>query len=203
MTLDPKSPRDETLARLLAGRDAPSVLEKERQFEAIFAKIQAPKRPRWQPFAASVGGALCLAAALALWLRTPELASRGPALAEQPELRALCAKPCRQGGALAFEVSGSPKRGFFAAFAQRADGAIVWYLPDASGQSAPLARGNGPAVLDHGVQLGPEQPPGVYEIYGIFSEQPMTRAQIKAALGDDLRGRDGVTVVQRRFEVEP
>ena len=200
MSTDP-NPSDETVARLLSRRNAPSVLEKEQQFERIFAAVSA--RPRWQRWAPLAGAGLAVAAALALWVRTPDFASRGAALTSEPEFRALCAVPCKQGGTLAFELDAPGGPHYFAAFAQRADGAIVWYLPDADAPSQALSRDAKSLVLDRGVQIGSEQPPGSYEIYGVFSSRALTRSEIKRALGNDLRGREGITVVRRHIQVEP
>lgn len=200
MSSDP-DPSDETVARLLSGRNAPSVLEKERRFEQIFAIVS--RRPRWQRWAPLAGAGLAIAAALALWLRAPEFASRGAALGSAPEFRALCSAPCKQGGALAFELDAPGGPHYFAAFARRADGAIIWYLPDADAPSALVERDAKALVLSRGVQIGSEQPPGPYEIYGIFSSRALTRSEIKRALGNELRGREGIIVVQRHFEVEP
>jgi len=199
---------DETVARLLSGRNAPSVLEKERLFEHVFQQVALetkPTRARWQPLAFAFASALCLVAVLLLRPHAPEFAARGGLGLSEPTFRPLCNSGadalCKQGQALGFEVMASAEPQYFAAFAQRPDGAIVWYLPEASGKSLQLSREPGSPVLDRGVQIGTEQPPGHYEVFGVFSSRPLTRAEIKSAVGDDLRGSRDVRVVRRSIEV--
>jgi len=206
----PRKIDDETVARLLSGRDLPSVLEKERLFERIHAHVAAQPtatRSTWQRWVwACAGAAALLAAALFRPIAT-EFAARGSALPNTPSFRPLCVgeaiSRCKPGSALAFEVSSGSATPYFAAFARRADGTVVWYFPAANGVSVPLVATGGSALLDHGVQIGAEQPPGHYEIYGIFSALPLSRAELRTALGDDLKGSAGITVVRRSFEVSP
>ena len=202
---------DETVARLLSGRDAPSVLEKERGFSRIFAKLEAepkPVRRYFRPLVLALAGSFCLLALLLLRTPTlPEFATRGAPVTDSAAFRPLCTGSalarCKQGSALGFEVTGSSERQYFAAFARRPDGVVVWYLPEANGVSVRLDANASSRVLDRGARLGNEEPPGQYELYGVFSQQPLTRAQIKSALGDDLQGSRGVSVLRRSFEVEP
>ena len=210
MTLNQKL-SDETVARLLSGRNAPSVLERERQFERIFAAIEADSKPArryFRPFAFALGGSLCVLALLLLRRpAVPEFAARGGPAPSGVAFRPLCAGAsdahCKQGSALAFEVTAGAELQYFAAFAQRPDGAVVWYFPEANGVSVRLDRNASSPVLDRGARLGNDEPPGHYELYGVFSKQPLTRAQIKSALGADLQGTNGVNVLRRSFEVEP
>ena len=198
---------EELAARLLSGRNSPSILQKE----ALFARIHAEATPslllaRWKRASFGIAAALSIAAGLALWARTPEFAARGGGPSSEPAFRVQCFESegtsCRSGHALAFEFAPQAQAQYFAAFARRSDGAVVWYFPTPDGLSLPVAQ-TGSLMLDHAVQLGAEQPPGHYEIFGVFSAEPLSRARIKSALGEDLRGTQGVRVVRRSFEVLP
>jgi hypothetical protein len=202
---------DETAARLLSGRDRPSVLQKEALFEQLYRRVArrepAASRWPWRQLSLAGGAALCVAAALLLRPTAPEFTTRGGGPVNEPAFRVLCfgggETSCRVGGALAFEVGAGAQSQYFAAFARRSDGAIIWYFPALDGLSTPLGSEPRSLMLDHGVELGAEQPPGHYEIFGIFSARPLSRAEIKAALGDDLRGSRALRVVRRGFEVLP
>ena len=198
---------DELAARLLSGRNSPSVLQKEALFARIHAQVAPrPAFTRWKQASLGFAAALSAAAALLFWPSTPEFATRGGGPSNEPAFRVQCLgggeSSCRRGSALAFEFAPQAEAQYFAAFARRADGAVVWYFPTANGLSLPVAE-NGSFVLDHAVELGAEQPPGHYEVFGVFSPAPLSRAQIKSALGEDLRGTQGVHVVRRSFEVLP
>ncbi|HEY3668341.1 MAG TPA: hypothetical protein VGL19_20200, partial [Polyangiaceae bacterium] len=90
-----------------------------------------------------------------------------------------------------------------AAFARRADGAVIWYTPPPEGVTASVAPSASAVLLEQAVSLGSEHVPGHYQVYGVFSSEPLTRARIKAVLGQELRGRGGVNVVVRELEVTP
>ena len=57
-------------------------------------------------------------------------------------------------------------------------------------------------VIDRGVLLGGDHPPGRYVIYGIFTHQPLTRQWLRAHFNDHAPryGIDGEVVV-REVEV--
>ena len=204
---------DETVARLLSRRDSPSVLQKEALFERIYAQIpREVARPRWPVAVVAFGFLVALTFALMPWLRPArsEFATRGAPLsrarARAPRFEAHCvgrsAEACKAGDRLAFEVTASEGADYFAAFARRADGVVIWYFPEASGLSLPVPKAPA-SLLDRAVELGAEQPPGHYQVYGVFSARPLTRADVKQALGDELTGSAGVSVVQRSLEVLP
>ncbi|HWZ87224.1 MAG TPA: hypothetical protein VNW92_00190 [Polyangiaceae bacterium] len=204
-----RPPNDETIARLLARREGPSVLQKEALFEQIYRQIpHESARPRWPFGLLAFGCVLAVTLGLALWRRPAgsEFASRGAPPPALPRFAAGCVggppPGCRAGGRLAFEVTASEGRHYFAAFARRSDGVVIWYFPEENGLSLPFP-GGAASLLDRAVELGAEQPPGHYEVYGVFSARALTRAEIKRALGDDLRGRDGVSVVVQSLEVLP
>jgi hypothetical protein len=198
---------DRKLERLLSGRDSPSVSEKEELFERIYARSE-PGRRRW--LVPSLGAALASAAAVVLMVTqlrgpsVPEFQARGGgALGAGPELALSCsAEPCREGAKLSFAVR-SASGGYFAAFARRSDGVVIWYFPEASAESQPVPGGGARAVLDRAVVLGPEHLPGRYEVFGVFTARPLTRDELKLAIGDDLAGTADTVVVKRSMEVLP
>lgn len=193
-------------ARLLSGRNRASVLEKEAAFEQVMVRMPPPRR---SPVRLWLGGFAALASAAAVLLVVLQrpaddtLVARGGAsfgfsttcLAPDAKVR------CVVGGKLVFDVKADPAM-FFAAFARGDDGRIVWYWP-LSGQRSVSVR----ALADgqagaHAFVLGAEQPAGRYTVHGVLSATPLDRAAIKRALGDDLRGRDGVQVITQTLQIE-
>lgn len=201
---------DEELAKLIAGRNAPSVLAKERLFERIYAQVQpqAERRPRGALLFVAFAGAAAAAAAALLLIHPgpPEFQSRGSHVAGAggPELVVSCPgnAGCRVGSKLSFAVKSQQNR-YFAAFARRFDGTIIWYFPEPIGSSVALPQTSEPELLDQAVLLGPEHLPGHYDVYGVFSRQPLTREQLKLKVGEDLSGSPDAVVVRRPLEVLP
>jgi hypothetical protein len=213
MTLE-RPPDERTVARLLSGRNAPSVLEKEQLFERIYARVApAPRRAVWYRLGLAAAGAAVLVGAL--WLRvrpaplaqSQEFAARGAQLEATESFRLLCSgvalTSCKSGSTLGFELFGLSVPRYFAAFARRGDGPVIWYTPSPEGVTAGVAPSASAVLLEQGVSLGSEHAPGQYLVYGVFSSESLSRAQIKAALGQDLRGRAGMNVVVRELEVTP
>lgn len=205
-------PDDRTIARLLSRKNSPSVVEKEAIFERVYERVQGEAAP------SRAGGsvrlvwvwALGLAAAAAVALLWPgrepasELAARGGGEANGVALELSCgrtAAPCRVAGSLAFELGPAPSTLYFAAFARRQDGTIIWYFPEAEAVGLKVKASSTPHVLERAVTLGPEHTPGHYELFALLSSAPMTRAQLKAALGPDLSGGSELRVLRRSFEV--
>lgn len=208
---------DEQLARLLAGRDQPSVLEKEAAFEVIYARVADRGRPaqRW-PWAL----ALAAAAAVLLMLVRPhtdsaplaeEFRARGVQLAERFTISCLPAHgapeldvqaSCIPGDRLAFQLEPSAERHFFALFMRRSDGAIVWYFPSESEPMPDIAGEHAGSVWGKSALLAEASPPGTYTLFAVFAPRPLSRAALKAALGDDLRGDGTLHVVSRQLDVE-
>ena len=199
---------DRKLERLLSGRDAPSVAEREELFERIYARTEAGRR-RW--LAPALGAALASAAAAVLMfmqLRAPadaEFRARGAGLpVAGPELSLVCTESvaCRPGDKLSLAVRAAGSS-YFSAFARRFDGVIIWYFPEPMGASQALPSGEGRAVLERAVLLGPEHLPGHYEVFGVFTQRPFTRAELRLALGDDLNGSAEAIVLRRSLEIAP
>jgi hypothetical protein len=195
---------DHELARLLSGRPGPSVLEKEAIRERMLAQHSLRRRAlRWSwlvPLAASATAAFVMARVG----DGDEFSSRGDR-AEQPVLRVVCVDTgavgsCPAGGTLAFQGAGTAYP-YLAVFARRSDGLVIWYFPSATGPedvAAPDPR----APLAHGIRLGDEQPPGRYEIVGVFSQRPLSRSEVKARLRDGLASGRGLKVVRQPFTVQ-
>ncbi len=202
---------DPELARLLSGRNRPSVLEKEAAFEQVMARMPGHPR-RWLQGMWLTAAAAAAVVAL-VWLNAPkpssefgELASRGAAATAQASFELVCgvrggAERCVRGDKLGFVVHASAGR-FFAAFARRPDGTLLWYWPALTGKSIPAST---LAVLDassDSVLLDAAHLPGRYTVFGVFSTRPLARQEIERALGPDLRGRTGIDVVERMLVVE-
>lgn len=59
------------------------------------------------------------------------------------------------------------------------DDAWIWYFPSSpDGRSVALPSDGG--VLDLGIALGPEHAAGRYTVVGVFSDQPLDRAEVRA-----------------------
>jgi len=224
------------LGRLLSGRNEPSVLEKEAALELVLAEV-APARRRWPWGGRVGAVALPLiAAAAAFALFWPgdashELGSADPfasrgggAPATDADMVVRCVAgtaadepgaACAPGAVLGFAVSPPEGKLNFSAFAMGGDGELLWYFPTPNGQSLALSDASSAAstratvkqVVPKGIPLGPEHKPGTYEVYGVFSSVPLSRAHLREILGPELAGRvdskNGLTVsvVHRTFEV--
>jgi hypothetical protein len=168
---------DRLVSRLLAGRDELSRVEKDALLEGVLA--ERPRRARWVWLALP---AFAAAAAVVLLVRPShrsddELAARGGSAAFAA-LHVTCSPQCVPGGKLVLDLHGTTGFRYFAAFARRADGTVLWYFP-ASDDATSVAATNG--VLDQTIVLGPEHPAGAYQVYGVFSNAPLGRAAIRDA----------------------
>lgn len=201
---------DEILARLLAGRDAPSVLEKEADFEAIYARVdttRARRGRRWAWF-----GGIAAAAALALvalpWTTRPDdgFQARGSGAGERFAVTCVGATEakgaCHPGDRLVLELEPSPERHFFALFLQRPDGALVWYFPSANGTMPDVSQQHLGAPWQETALLPTEGPVGTQVLFGIFAPEPLDRAALKQVLGDALEGDADVRVVRLPLVLE-
>lgn len=207
------------LGRLLSGRNEPSVLEKE----ALFAELER-KLPQSVPsrlwFGAAVGGLLSLCgvtAAVVLGLRplsapsgevptsspgSGDWVARGGPTENAPSVRLFCLegtqeKDCAVGRTLAFELQKLPEQlRYYAAFARAPNGSILWYFPGAKDTSPLLDRSHG--IQRQAIPLEPPHTPGEYEVFTVFSENPVGRSELKAALGPSLASTARLVVVRRR-----
>ncbi|MCB9645611.1 MAG: hypothetical protein H6730_03285 [Deltaproteobacteria bacterium] len=189
-------PTDRELARLLSGRDGPSVLDREAVFEGVMAGLPAPpRRRRWLALALPLAAAV--AALLAVTVRPPpdQAGTFTPRGAEEPGLGLSCVRgtapaACGPGATLLLEVTPVAERTHFAAVARRGDGSLLWLLPEGEQPSAPQA-----GLLERGFVLDASD----LEVFGLFTETPHTRGQLAAALEGGLESTPRVTVVRRQL----
>lgn len=219
------------LARLLSGRDEPSVLEKEAALQRVLAQV-SPKSRRW-PWDVRVGwaaalpalGAAAAAVAMVFYMGDSsqesgnEFQSRGTDASASLSIRCVSAGAatavsadagCARGTVMGFAASPPADKPYFAAFSQRSDGTVLWYLPSPGETSEPLTPGDdGVAVVPRGVPVGGEHSAGTYEVFGVFSSSPLSRAQLREILGPELDGRtdpkrvNTVAVARRKLEILP
>jgi hypothetical protein len=187
---------DRLASRLLAGRDALSRVEKDDLLDRVLPS-PAP-RARWAWLALP---ALAAAAVAVLVLRPAhesELAARGGS-GTFAAVHVTCSPACTAGGKLVFDLHGTSGYRYFAAFAKRADGTVLWYFPASDdATSAEVTAG----VLDRSIVLGPEHPAGTYTIYGVFSNAPLPRAAIRDAFDPvHMTAGSGTAVVSEEIVV--
>lgn len=200
-------------ARLLSGRDEPSVLEQEAILEQVLRRVEPPRAR-----ARSIWGAAALVAAAAcalLWssVRTPsgdtgELAVRGGEGAHAGSFAIACLGPngaqsrCLPGMKLSLELQPPSGRPFFALLARRPDGAMIWYFPKPDAPMPFLGAQQAGAPWSEAPVLERAAPAGSYTWYGVFAERALSRSELRAALGDDLHGGTELTVLERTTQLE-
>jgi hypothetical protein len=190
---------DRLTSRLLAGRDALSRSEKD----AILAglAVAAPRaHHRWIWLALPAIAVVALFV-IAPWHVSPssEFGARGnsrPVAA----LSVTCTGGCTRGGKLLFDLHGTTKYLYFAAFAKRGEGPVLWYFPTADDATSVAIAETG--VLDRGIVLGPEHAAGTYRIYGVFSTTPLTRATIRATFDPVKLTAGDAAVVTSDLEIQ-
>ena len=151
------------ITRLLSGHNRMSRDEK-RDVLARVLRASRPKRQRRIALAFALAGAAAVAVIVPLALRDDTYTARGSgAPVAAFELR-------RSGDKVMFDLQPSAGYRYFAAFARSDDGTVIWLVPDSTDAlvDGVLARG---AILDRA---------GHYVIYGVFSNAPLSRAEIKA-----------------------
>lgn len=174
------------LPRLLAGNDRLTRFEKERIFQGVWAQIAAESRPARRPWFLALATVSVAAAALLTlpMFRGSEFSARGGVdEGHANHFQVYCIREgqrgaCRQGSKLLFELHPSADRGFFAAFSRRSDGTVIWYFPVQETGTSLHARQAG--AVTTGFVLGTEHSPGTYRVYGLFSEQPLSRDDVRA-----------------------
>ena len=203
---------DKTILRLLSGTDRLSGAEKEVILAGVLAAVERRPRRRRLVALGAAGAVAAAAVVLLLVLRPPDRAAgsftprgAGDANEAAASFEARCAGAagpgrCRPGDKLLFEVSAAGSARFFAAFARRGDGTVIWYFPPPGGQSLALGERAPRGVLDAGILLGPEHPPGRYRIVGVFSPRPLSRDQVREAAASGAAGE--AVLVSRELVVE-
>ena len=185
------------IPRLLAGRDRLSRVEQDAILAAVLGSVAPRRRARWW-LAAGVPIAAAVALVLiAPWKSQPtetEFASRG---SSQPfaMVHATCPDGCERGHKIVFDLHGTTGFRYFAAFAKRTDGTVLWYFPALPGEtSLDLAVQPGHGVLDRSIVIGEEHVPGRYTLYSVFSRVPLTREAIRTRF-DELQQAGAKTQV--------
>jgi hypothetical protein len=194
---EPKPP----IARLLAGEDQLSRVEKEQILAQVLAKTQVEARSPRRNLGLIAGLFAAVTAAALLMVTLPptpsELVPRGGG----PSYAVRCAEslPCGPGGRLRWFVRSTPELRNFAAFAQRADGTILWYFPQTEAGSSLDLGAHALAEtgeLDVAIELGQEHAPGTYKVIGMFSPSPMTRDALRSAFVGPRDKSAGLVLVE-------
>jgi hypothetical protein len=198
-----KSPH--AISRLLAGRNRLSRPEKEQILERVLAEVAPRRRRRWWLVAApAVAAAALLVLVLGPWRgrEQPDFGTRGAGSA-RGVFEPSCARDCIAGDKILFDLHGTTGYRYFAAFSRRADGTVLWYFPtsdDAVGID--LSQHLGSGVLDRGIVIGGEHAPGTYRVFGVFSHEPLSRAQIRERFEPtSLVAGPGTSVIERELVV--
>ena len=112
---------------------------------------------------------------------------------------------CRPGSKLVFRVQAPAGRPWFSALGQRPDGVVTWYFPaTAAGRSVDTRAGNTQGVLQHGVLLADDHPPGEVRLMGQFCSQAVQRPQIRAVYERNTDPEHiGCTLVEQIYLVSP
>jgi hypothetical protein len=147
--------------------------------EKVMDKLLAERRRSRRRRLVMVWGGpmLAMAAVLVFMLRGSDGGFHARGDGEGPVIEVTCkdgtADRCPAGGTLVFRVDGAIAGGFLAAWAEPAGGGKrVWYF--ASGAPRLMAQPE-TQVVPFGVQLGPEQAPGVWEIHALVADRPPPR----------------------------
>ena len=196
------------MSRLLSGRNRLSRLEKEQILDNVLGEVApAPKRMRWWLAAMpAVAAAVVVLLVLAPW-RAQQQGSDFTARGGGQRLGAFkptCAHGCRPGDKLLFDLDGTAGYRYFAAFSQRSDGTVLWYFPsNDEATSLDLSRQLGSGVLDQGIVIGNEHAAGTYRVFGVFSNEPLTRAQLRDRFDDkQLTAGPATRVVEQKLVVQ-
>jgi hypothetical protein len=190
---------------LLSRKNELSRQEKDVIFERVLAGI-APRRTMRRAAVLAVAAAALAIVLVPLAIRdrpdrnAEPFGSRGQALA--PQLHLWCSgQPrvvCHSGEKLMFDLQDSSYR-YFAAFARRDDGTVLWYFPEsATGRSIDIRDRLVGGVLDRGVVLDATHAAGHYQVYGIYSAAPVSREDIKARFRPDAADIGPETFVATR-----
>jgi len=199
-------------ASLLSGRQGLSSDEKGQILRNVLAKTaQVPVEPARENATSKVAWAMAACSVLVLavsisWWFLPgqsqeEFLSRGNS--ESPfEFSMACVKKrtCTRGDRLLFKVKAPKGRTFFSAFAKGPDGTIVWYFPGSvAKKSIDVLTHLKSGWLDLGIELGDEHPPGDYLVFGLFSEAPLDKQQIRRVFEQGKEKRTHLFVFSNEF----
>lgn len=174
--------------RLLSRKNRLTRDEKDVIFARVLAQTGRRRQRRWPALVFALAGAAAVILVIPWpWAARdrsaePSFASRGDGSAAVFDLA--CAgqrtRTCHLGQTLVFDLQATSYR-YFAAFARRDDGTVIWYFPDsATGRSLDLRDRTRDGVLDRGVALDATHGAGHYHVYGIYSAAPLSRDDIKS-----------------------
>ncbi|MEM8605842.1 MAG: hypothetical protein AAGF92_01955 [Myxococcota bacterium] len=172
----------ERAARLLSGRNEPSVLERESLARSVIDDAVGQPDKRRHHLWIRLAAAGAVGAAVVTLLVTPlprDLAPRSGSAGTTFETICRPGPDCAVGGQLVFRVSNAPQ-GFehVAIFAQREDGLVIWYFPTDEREMSATFRDS--EWMDEGVALVGAHAPGLYVIHALVSREPVTRASARA-----------------------
>ncbi len=195
MTEDPQ------IGRLLSGTERASPLERAEIFDDVFRKTVGRERLVRR---ALIGSAAVLTVVLGALIMPPkEDRDRFTAKGGQVASFALrCADaqgqrcPCEPGSTLLFQLepAGASHLGLFA---KGPKSQLIWFFPKSPQETSLALAGHLQAgILDRAVQLGEEHPSGTYEVVGVFTREPASRAELMA-----LAARGGPQVVTRSLRI--
>jgi hypothetical protein len=201
------------IPRLLSGRNRLSRVEKDQILENVLDEV-APQPKRlskvWTAVPLVAAAAVIALVPLALWHTGHEddaFSSRGQSVSVAA-LSLSCGgvkdAVCSQGDKLLFDLSQSTGYRYFGAFARSEDGTIIWYFPESpEGTSLDLTQRLVDGVLDRGAVLDEHHRPGRYEVYGVFSNEPLTRQSLRSQFDENAtnHGGDAAAVVVREITV--
>jgi hypothetical protein len=193
------------MSRLLSGRNRLSRLEKEQILDNVLGEVAPERRTRWW-FAAmpAVAAAVVLLFVFAPWRprEQGEFTTRGAGHV-LGAFKPTCARGCNPGDKLLFDLNGTAGYRYFAAFSQRSDGTVLWYFPSSdSAVGLDLTQQLGSGVLDQGIVIGSEHPAGTYRVFGVFSNEPLSRRQIRERFDDHhVTAGPGTSVVEQELVV--
>lgn len=193
------------LSRLLSGRPRLGRLEKEQILDTVLAEVAPRRQARWWlAVVPAVAAIVVVVLVLGPWRprAADELAPRGGAHM-LGAFKPACTRGCTAGEKLLFDLHGTTGFRYFAAFGQRADGTVLWYFPsDDSGVSIDLAQQPPGGVLDRGIAIGSEHPPGTYRVFGVFSSEPLSRAQLRERFdAARMTAGPGASVIEQELVV--
>jgi hypothetical protein len=110
---------------------------------------------------------------------------------------------CRAGDTLMFKVDARVASGYLVAYAIRADGGAsdrIWYFPASDGATPLVRAGEGAVVLDRGIAIGAEHPPGDYRVTVLLTATPPRRSDFEGPAAGAVAVRAQATLDLR---VEP
>ncbi len=207
--------------RVLSGRWRLTVLEKESILEAVLKETQSKeKKNPWEFFQLSpvvirVASltllVLLLIPVAVLFLRTPDkdqFCAKGNAPVSSFSIN--CIGPdgqntCRVGHKLAFRLRPSTDKPYFSAFSRHIKtDLVIWYFPASEDDKSSLLLNTGQdGVLSDGIKIGKEHEPGRYELFGLFTDEPLNRGEIRALFHGNFETRNNSHLISKvLFNVE-